>query len=310
MSSAAEVIEQAPEAEVNRFALWRRQIAGILRLEVKKNFLGKRAFLVYLLALLPVILIFLLALVGTLGNSTTTITDAHGHIVSQTSTVRTGPLQDSSLANLVFANIFVGLIVRTVLFFGCAWTFMNLFRGEVVDKSLHYYFLAPVRREVLVAGKYISGLLSSLVLFEGTTILSILFVLYGRGYAEAVRYLFDGPGLGQAGAYVGITALAIIGYGAVFLLIGLLFRNPVIPAILFYGWEWLNFLLPPMLKKISVIHYLESLTPFPISGGPFAIPVEPTPAWLSIPGLFVFTAIVLFVSSLQIRRMEIRYGSD
>ncbi len=68
-------------------------------------------------------------------------------------------------ATVVFADLYDGMILRTVIFFGCAWIFMNLFRGEVVDRSLHYYFLSPVRREVLVAGKYISGLVTAIVLF-------------------------------------------------------------------------------------------------------------------------------------------------
>ncbi len=41
---------------------------------------------------------------------------------------------------------------------------MNLFRGDIVDRSLHFYFLSPVRREVLVVGKYLSGLVTSIVL--------------------------------------------------------------------------------------------------------------------------------------------------
>jgi len=90
----------------------------------------------------------------------------------------------------------------------------------------------------------------------------------------------------------------------------LFFRNPIIPAMFLYGWEWLNFLLPPLLKKISVIHYLNSLVPVPLSEGPIAVAAEPTPAWISIPGLLIVTALVLFAASRRIRRMEIRYGSD
>ncbi|HYG82112.1 MAG TPA: hypothetical protein VD861_17060, partial [Pyrinomonadaceae bacterium] len=41
-------------AQTSRWALWRRQVASILRLEVRKNFTGKRSILIYLLALLPV----------------------------------------------------------------------------------------------------------------------------------------------------------------------------------------------------------------------------------------------------------------
>ena len=43
-------------------------------------------------------------------------------------------------------------------------------RGEIVDRSLHYYFLSAVRREVLIVGKYFSGLVTSIVLFTFTTI--------------------------------------------------------------------------------------------------------------------------------------------
>jgi hypothetical protein len=65
-----------------------------------------------------------------------------------------------------------------------------------------------------------------------------------------------------------------------------------------------------VLKKLSIIHYLNSLTPVPISEGPFAIVADPTPAWLSVPGLLGVTALVLIMASVRIRRMEIRYGGE
>jgi hypothetical protein len=84
----------------------------------------------------------------------------------------------------------------------------------------------------------------------------------------------------------------------------------MIPALIAYGWEFINFLLPPVLKKISVIHYLHSLAPVPVSEGPFALVGEPTPAYLSIPGLLIFTAAVLALASYRIRRMQITYGGE
>ena len=116
--------------------------------------------------------------------------------------------------------------------------------------------------------------------------------------------------MGQLLTYVVITVLACVGYGAFFMVVGLFFRNPIIPALVLYGWEWINFLLPPLLKKISVIHYLNPLIPVPLSEGPFAVVAEPTPAWISIPGLVIVTVLVLIVAGRRIRRMEIRYGSD
>src|SRR6185295_17363924 len=167
-----------------------------------------------------------------------------------------------------------------------------------------------VRREVLVAGKYFSGLITALVLFTSVTVVSMLLMFFPHFYSASMRFFFEGPGLTHLLTYAGITILACIGYGAFFLVVGLFFRNPIIPALLLYGWEWLNFLLPPLLKKISVIHYLNSLTPVPISEGPFAVVAEPTPAWIAIPSMLGVTVLVLIVAGYRIRHMEIRYGSD
>ena len=266
-------------------SLWLRQIAAILRLELKKNFFGKRSLLVYLLAVMPIGLLVLVELVNPLGRETQQLPT-------------------------IFSIFYNSLILRTVVFFGCAWIFMNLFRGEIVDRSLHYYFLSSVRREVLVTGKYISGLLTSMILFSAVTIICMLLVFFSHNAGTSTRFFFEGPGLSQLFWYVTITILACIGYGAFFLVIGLFFRNPIIPALLLYGWEWINFLLPPLLKKISVIHYLNSLVPVPVSEGPFAVVAEPTPAWISIPGLLIVTAIVLIAAGTRIRKMEVRYGSE
>ena len=58
-----------------------------------------------------------------------------------------------------------------------------------------------------------------------------------------------------------VAALACVGYGAVFLMCGLFFRNPMIPAAVVMVWENLNPFLPTVLKKISVIFYLKNLCP-------------------------------------------------
>ncbi len=290
MSSVVETAGANPATTNLPWGLWWRQVRAILRMEVKKNFWGKRALLIYVFAAIPVLLMFLL-------------TFADQDAASDIS--RNWPA-----AQEIFANIFEALILRTMVFFGCAWIFMNLFRGEVVDKSLHYYFLSAVRREVLVAGKYFSGLVTSVILFSLTTAGSLFFLYLARDYPANVNYLFDGPGLGQCLTYLGVTILGCIGYGAVFMFIGLFFRNPIIPALLVYFWEWVNFLLPPVLKKISIIHYLHTMSPVPMSEGPFATVVTATSPWISVPSLLVFTAIVLALAAFKIRKHEISYGSE
>src|SRR5882762_9664101 len=270
-------IDTAPQKTLDKqplpWSLWFRQIRAIFRLEVEKNFLGRRSILLYLLALLPIAPLVLLAPFTPPGNE----------------------WHDFNRYNMIYAIFYGGLILRTVVFFGCAWIFMNLFRGDIIDRSLHFYFLSPVRREVVVIGKYLAGLVTSVVLFGATTIVAMLLVYLPHFYSESTRFFLDGPGLGQLLTYTGITALACIGYGAFFLVVGLFFRNPIIP---------------PLLKKISVIHYLNSLVPVPVSEGPFAVVAEPTPAWIAVPSLIIVTALVLIIASYRIRRMEIRYGSD
>ncbi len=289
MSSLVETAAKPATTDL-QWGLWWRQIRAILRMEVKKNFWGKRALLIYVFASIPVLVMFLL-----------TFADPDADIDIN---------KFWPSAQEIFANIFEALILRTMVFFGCAWIFMNLFRGEVVDRTLHYYFLSSLRREVLVAGKYFSGLVTSVLLFSLTTAGSLFFLYLARDYPANVNFLFDGPGLKQCLIYLGVTILGCIGYGAVFMFIGLFFRNPIIPALLVYGWEWLNFLLPPVLKKISIIHYLHTLAPVPMNEGPLATVVEATSPWLAVPSLLLFTAIVLALAAVKIRKHEISYGSE
>jgi hypothetical protein len=288
VSASVDSIPAKDSREGLTWALWLRQIAAILRLEVEKNFLGRRSILIYLITLLPLFPLLVLAVFTPPGNE----------------------WKDFNKYATIYAFLYNGLILRTVVFFGCAWIFMNLFRGELIDRSLHYYFLGAVRRDVLLVGKYLSGLITSIILFTGLTIAAMLLLYFPHFSSQSLRYFMEGQGLTQILSYAGITMLACLGYGAFFLVVGLFIRNPIIPALLLYGWEWLNFLLPPLLKKISVIHYLNSLVPVPVSDGPFAVVAEPTPAYLAIPSMLLVTGLVLALSAYRIKHMEIRYGSD
>ena len=55
---------------------------------------------------------------------------------------------------------------------------MNLFRGEILDRSLHFYFLAPIRREVLMAGKFLAGLLATCTIFVTSEVLQTIAFLW------------------------------------------------------------------------------------------------------------------------------------
>ncbi len=225
---------------------------------------------------------------------------------------------DLGVDAIVYAGVFQFFFLRLAVFFGCLGIFMNLFRGEVLDRSLHFYFLAPVRREVLMAGKFLAGLLATCTIFLVSEVLQQVAFLWH--YTPALRdvYLFHNHGLENAGTYLGVTLLACVGYGAFFLVAGMLFRNPIIPAAIILIWEGINPFLPSVLKHVSVIYYLRSLCPVDIPtppGMPALIALlvsnaDPVSRPAAIVGILIVTLLALYVSTLQVRRMEINYTTE
>jgi ABC-2 type transport system permease protein len=71
------------------------------------------------------------------------------------------------------------------------------------------------------------------------------------------------PALGPAAADLlrdlGVMLLALVAYGALFALLGVLLKRPVIPGLLFlYGWELLAN-LPGYLPRLTLTAWLRSL---------------------------------------------------
>lgn len=268
----------------------RAQIVAILRLELKKTFFSRRSWWLY----------FLLAGPPALAVAHSLIVLSHGHF-------RRGIPEES----MVFAGMFQLFYLKLAIFFGCLAIFSNLFRGEVLEKTLHFYLLAPVRREVLMAGKYLAGLIVAAVLFSLSAALAWfgMFFHFGQGFRE---FFWQGGGMAQLGWYLTVMALAAVGYGAAFLTAGVMFRNPMIPAAMLMVWESINGYLPATLQKLSVIFYLKSLCPVQVPmRGPLAliaVVAEPAPAWIAIPGLLAVSTLVLLYAARKVRGMEISYS--
>ena len=95
-----------------------------------------------------------------------------------------------------------------------------------------------------------------------------------------------------------------------FLLAGLFVRNPMVPAIAFLGWEVLTPFLPGPLKAMSVVHYLGSLEPVPVSQGPFALLAQPVPGWLAVVALVAVSGGFLALAAWRTRTLEVTYSVD
>jgi len=269
--------------------LWMRQIAAILRMDLRKNFLSRRGIWIYLLAFAPVGLITLHAILDRASS---------------------GSMREDTE---VLAYIFQFFYLRFAIFFGCLGIFTWLFRGEIIEKSLHYYFLAPVKREVLLVGKFVGGLITSTTLF-GLGVFGSFAMMYARFGPAGQYYVFDGPGMGQLIAYLVVTALACIGYGAIFLALSLLLKNPIVPAVLVLGWESFSGVLPTVVQRLSVTYYLKQLCPVSVPApgilAVFTVVSEPVSTPAAVLGPIVLATLVLFAASKFVRRLEISYVAE
>lgn len=284
VSQAQKTLKEQP------WRLYASQVAVLVRNEVRRNLFTRRRIWVYFLALIPVIIILIHYFVDK-NNSPAQIEED----------------------GVVLAGIVQLYYFRLGIFFACMGIFTWLFRGEMVERTLHYQFLVPVRKEVLVVGKFLAGAIISVALFE-TAVLACFYFTYSRFGPAGRSYVFDGPGLGQLGSYLLVTALACLGYGAVFLALSLLFKNPIIPGVMLMGWEAICPIFPAWAQRLSVTFYLKNLCPVTLpADGPlaiFTIVAEPVSPFLAVFGLLCLTLAILVLSCFLIHRLEITYTAE
>jgi ABC-type transport system involved in multi-copper enzyme maturation permease subunit len=271
------------------WGLWSIQARRLTRMEVRRNLFSWKSTWIYCLAFIPTLIIFV-------------------HVIFDTH-----PPAAIEEDTKVLAGIIQLYYLRLGVFFGCLGIFTRLIRGEMIERSLHFYLLSPVRREILLLSKFAAGSVTALLLFV-TAVVADFALMYGAFGGAGRDYVFNGPGLGQLEAYLAIIVLACLGYGAVFLLFSMMFRNPIPAAMLLLGWEAINPVLPSLLQKISVASYLRHLMPVDIGAeGIFAlltVKTESVSAGIATVGLLLLIAAVLVYSCYRVRTLEIRYTTE
>ena len=284
LASSRKFFQEAP------WQLWTAQLTSLIQSEVKRNFLKRRSAWIYLVAFAPVVILMMLILKGP-PNGRENLQESTEHM----------------------ALLFQIYYLHVAIFIGCLGVFTWLFRGEIVERTLHYHFLSPMRRELLVLGKFLAGMVTTTLIFVVGVFISF-FLIYAHAQAAGRAFVFNGPGLGHLAAYVGVTVLACLGYGSIFVAFSLVIRNPIVPAIFVLVWENLHAVLPPLLQKFSIMFYLKQLSPVrvPPEGwmALFAVGSEPVPPWLAVPGLLCLCAAILIFACLRIRKIEISYLAD
>lgn len=280
MSDTALALTALPPAGSRRRQLW-----SVVRHELRRGLSLRRGLWLLVLAFAPGVIILMHAI------------GDHSH-----------PLEEETQILAVMIQLY---FARFGVFFGCLGLAVRLVRGEVAEKTLHYGFLVPIRREVLLLGKYLAGAISAVLVF-GTGVLATCTLMYGHN-PEGVAFVTGGDGLRHLAAYLTVTVLACLGYLAALLLMSLLFKNPMVPAGLLVVWEGINGFMPPWLQHLSVTYYLKPLFPvtLPLQGlDLLMVPAEPTPTWLAVTGLLAFAAVAVSVACWRLRRFEVSYTTD
>jgi ABC-type transport system involved in multi-copper enzyme maturation permease subunit len=178
------------------------------------------------------------------------------------------------------------------LFYGTA-----LIADEVEDRTITYLFTRPVRRGAVLLGKYLAYL--TCTVFVVLPSIMIVFFLVAGGPAGIAA------GFPSLVADLGILAVGLAVYGALFAWVGALVKRPLVTGLVFlFGWEPAVLVIPGYLKKFTVQHYLQALVPhsMPSDGlgaviqGLFRdVPALPVALFSLIAGgvLFLWLAIVV-----------------
>jgi len=140
------------------------------------------------------------------------------------------------------------LLPLVALFYATA-----LVADEVEGKTLTYLLTRPVQRKAILAGKFAAYLATTLSLALPAVVLMYFVLLTGSGGGGI------GGGLGDLLRDLAVLALALLAYGALFTLLGVVLKRPLIPGLLFlYVWE-LVANLPGYLPRFTLTAYLRSL---------------------------------------------------
>jgi hypothetical protein len=102
-------------------------------------------------------------------------------------------------------------------------------------------------------GKYVAYLVCAASVVLPSVMIVFLLMVPFRDIASAF-----GPMLRN----LGVVALGLAAYGALFLLAGVMLKRPLVAGLVFaFGWEQIALVMPGYLKHFTIAYYLQALVP-------------------------------------------------
>jgi ABC-type transport system involved in multi-copper enzyme maturation permease subunit len=154
-----------------------------------------------------------------------------------------------SIFGMMIWVFFLRFIVPVLgVFYGTA-----LIADEVEDRTITYLFTRPIRRGAVLVGKYLAYLVSTtLVVLPSVVLVYFLLVPLSQVGRTFLAFAAD----------LGLLALGLAAYGALFALVGAALKRPLVSGLVFvFGWEQIALLVPGYLKRFTVAHYVQGLVP-------------------------------------------------
>jgi ABC-type transport system involved in multi-copper enzyme maturation permease subunit len=132
----------------------------------------------------------------------------------------------------------------------------SLMADEVEDKTITYLFVRPIRRGAVLVGKYLAYLVCTIFVVLPSVVLVYLLVIPLQDSRELGRSFMD------LVTDLGLLALGLAVYGAVFAFVGATFKRPLLVGLIFvFGWEQAALVFPGYMKQLTVAYYLQALAP-------------------------------------------------
>jgi ABC-type transport system involved in multi-copper enzyme maturation permease subunit len=128
-----------------------------------------------------------------------------------------------------------------------------LIADEVDGKTLTFLITRPVRRPAILLGKFAAYAVTTVTLALPCAVITFFLLATANGWGGI------GGRVGDLFRDVGVMALALLSYGGLFTLFGVVLRRPVIPGLLFiFVWELLAN-LPGYMPRVTLTAWLRSL---------------------------------------------------
>jgi ABC-2 type transport system permease protein len=155
----------------------------------------------------------------------------------------------STIFGMMIWLLFIRFIVPVLgVFYGTA-----LIADEVEDKTITYLFTRPIPRRAVLFGKYFAYLVCTVLLVLPSVML-VFFLIVPTGGSSV------GGAFPSLLADLGMLALGLAAYGAVFALVGTRLKRPLVVGLVFaFGWEPAVLLFPGYLKRLTVAYYMQAL---------------------------------------------------